>query len=80
MLMNLSVEYDDGVEFLEMNSGLLPADKKDNLGAPGIDRFHNPSRSVLGDIRNRDRPGVLQDEKQPGDSGNTVRWSDMVRQ
>ncbi len=57
--MNVPIDYDDEVEFLKTNPGLLPKEKLEGMGALGISGSHTPSRSVLGDISNRNNPGIL---------------------
>ena len=79
MLMNVPIAYDDNVEFRATHPSLLPNSDKENLGDAGIDRPRIPSRSVLGDHANRDIPGILKNDKNPGSPVNNVRWSDVVR-
>ncbi len=80
MLMNTPIDYNDRVEFSKTNPGVLPKGKKNDLGSSRIRRSHSPSRSVLGDIGNRDRPGILRNKTDSGVPGNTVSWSEVVYQ
>ena len=78
--MNIPVEYDDRVEFFKTNPALLPANVKNDLGASGINRSRTPSRSVLGDISNRNNPGTLRNKTTLRVPRNSVSWSEVVSQ
>ncbi len=80
MLMNVPINYDDRVEYLKTNPGLLPKDKLEDLGALGISGSHAPSRSVLGDIINRNKPGILRNKATLVVPGNNEIWSEVVSQ
>ena len=74
MLMNVPLKYDDELEFKNTHPLLLP--KEDSLGAIETKKSNAPSRSVLGDIRNVPRAGILTNR---GSSGNKIKWSDIER-
>ncbi len=78
MLMIVPFEYDDCVELLMTNPALLPINDKNNLEASGIKKSCAPNKSVLGDIGNRDQPGILKKEQVSRGSSNNVLWSHMV--
>ncbi len=80
MLMNVPIKYDDRVELMKTNPGLLPKDKSGGLGALGISGSHTPSRSVLGDISNQNNPGILRNKTTSGVPGNSRKWSEVVSQ
>ncbi len=80
MLMNVPIDYDDRVEFLKTNPSLLPKDKLEDLGALGISGSHALSRSVLGDIINRNKPVILRNKATLEVPGNNVSWSEVVIQ
>ena len=72
-LMNVPLAYDDDLEFKNTHPVLLT--KEVSLGAIERQRSNAPSRSVLGDIENSPRAGILANG---GSSGNTIKWSDIA--
>ena len=72
-LMNVPLAYDNDLELKNTHAALLP--KEDSLGAIETQKSNAPSRSVLGDIGNVPRSGILTNR---GSSRNKIKWLDMA--
>ncbi len=76
MLMKVPVGYDYDLEFRNTQPALLPND--DNLGAIEAKKSNAPSRSVLGDIRNRSPSGILTNRGSNNKDKYKVTWAGIV--
>ncbi len=76
MFMNVSIGYDDDLEFRNTHPVVLPQD--DNLGTIKAKKPNDPSRSVLGKLGNRSPPGVLTSGKSNGKGKYNVSWAGVV--
>ena len=72
-LMNVPLVYNNDLELENTHPALLT--KEDKLGVIETQKSNDPSRSVLGDIRNVFPAGILTNG---GSSGNKIKWAGIA--